>query len=66
MKCKSCGAELKGNICEYCGTAFKDGAIYIPPKEKPIDRFADALRGLALVAQGYTKMEEATDETNRR
>ena len=24
MKCKKCGAEGKGNFCEYCGTSLTD------------------------------------------
>ena len=24
INCPNCGAPIKGNVCEYCGTVFKD------------------------------------------
>lgn len=27
-KCINCGANLHGNICEYCGTEYNDNGIY--------------------------------------
>ena len=27
-KCINCGANIHGNICEYCGTEYNDNGIY--------------------------------------
>ena len=27
MKCVNCGAEVEGNVCEYCGTHYRKGFV---------------------------------------
>ena len=41
MKCRSCGAELVGYRCEYCGTASENG-IWMPII-KPLEIYKPSL-----------------------
>lgn len=35
--CKNCGAPLKGSVCEYCGTVYRENQIYMNVNVDAVD-----------------------------